>query len=201
MQLRTQRPAPRFRPSANEMPLRRPSAKMAGMKLLIVTHHRLDLWIAPPWFVDRLRIEFPQSEVVRLTSYDNVEKELPETEVAFSYSIRPEQLQFANKLRWVHSPAAAIHQFLYPAFVSSDILLTNAREVHGPVVAEHVLRLSSLSPNGFLNMFAIKSSACGGRKNYGSKADARAKSRDRLSAWLAWVALAAMSRSTRPPWV
>jgi len=114
---------------------------MAGMKLLVVTHHRLDLWIAPPWFVDRLRTEFPQSEVVRLTSYDNVEKELPETEVAFTFSIRPEQLQFANKLRWVHSPAAAIHQFLYPAFVSSDIQLTNAREVHGPVVAEHVLAL------------------------------------------------------------
>jgi phosphoglycerate dehydrogenase-like enzyme len=111
------------------------------MKLLIATHHRLDLWIAPPWFADRLRKEFQQFEVVRLTSYDNMEKELPGAEVVFTFSIRPEQLPFANKLRWVHSPAAAIHQFLYPDFVNSDIVLTNAREVHGPVVAEHVIAL------------------------------------------------------------
>lgn len=111
------------------------------MKLLVVTHHRLDLWIAPPWFGDRLRTEFPQCEVVRLTSYDNMEKELRDTEVAFTFSIRPEQLPFANKLRWVHSAAAAIHQFLYPEFVDSDIVLTNAREVHGPVVGEHVIAL------------------------------------------------------------
>ena len=114
---------------------------MTRMKLLIATHHRLDLWIAPQWFTDRLQKEFQPFEVVRLTSYDNMEKELPEVEVAFTFSIRPEQLQFANKLRWVHSPAAAIHQFLYPEFVDSDIVLTNAREVHGPVVAEHVLAL------------------------------------------------------------
>lgn len=114
---------------------------MTRMKLLIATHHRLDLWIAPQWFADRLGKEFPQFQVVRLTSYDNLEKELPQTEVAFTFSIRPEQLQFANHLRWVHSPAAAIHQFLYPEFVASDIVLTNAREVHGPVVAEHVMAL------------------------------------------------------------
>ena len=114
---------------------------MTRMKLLIATHHRLDLWIAPQWFADRLRKEFPQFEVVRLTSYDNIEKELPEVEVAFTFSIRPEQLQFANRLRWVHSAAAAIHQFLYPEFVNSDIVLTNARQVHGPVVAEHVIAL------------------------------------------------------------
>jgi len=114
---------------------------MIRMKLLIATHHRLDLWIAPQWFADQLRKEFPQSEVVRLTSYDNMEQQLPETDVAFTFSIRAEQLPFANKLRWVHSPAAAIHQFLYPEFVASDIVLTNSREVHGPVVAEHVMAL------------------------------------------------------------
>ena len=75
-----------------------------------------------------------------------MEKELPEAEVVFTFSIRPEQLPFANKLRWVHSPAAAIHQFLYPEFVESDIVLTNAREVHGPVVAEHVIAARNAAP-------------------------------------------------------
>lgn len=108
-------------------------------KLLIATHHRLDLWIAPDWFAARLRKEFPQLEVVRLTSYEGIEKELADADIAFTFSIRPEQFREAKRLRWIHSPAAAVHQFLYPELVNSDVILTNAREVHGPVVAEHVL--------------------------------------------------------------
>src|SRR5437667_10570 len=32
-------------------------------KLLIATHHRLDLWIAPEWFAERLRKDFPQQRL------------------------------------------------------------------------------------------------------------------------------------------
>ncbi len=42
---------------------------------------------------------------------------------------------------WIHSPAAAVHQLIFPELVNSDVILTNAREVHGPVVAEHVIAL------------------------------------------------------------
>src|SRR5579864_2711366 len=107
-------------------------------KLLIATHHRLDLWIAPEWFAERLRKEFPQLEVVRMTTYDGIEKELADSDIAFTFSNRPEQFAHAKRLKWIHSPAAAVHQFLFSELVNSDVILTNAREVHGPVVAEHV---------------------------------------------------------------
>src|SRR5713101_5336072 len=110
-------------------------------RLLIATYHRLDLWVVPQWFSERLSKDFLQLEVVRLTNYDNVEKELADAEIAFTFSLRPKQFQAARKLRWIHSPAAAVHQFLFPELVNSDVILTNAREVHGPVVAEHVLAL------------------------------------------------------------
>ena len=110
-------------------------------KVLIVTHHRLDLWIAPEWFADRIRDNFPQLEVVRLTTYDEVEKQLADSDIAFTFSLRPEQFRRARRLRWIHSPAAAVHQLMFPELVNSDVVLTNAREVHGPVVAEHVLAL------------------------------------------------------------
>src|SRR5947207_4090567 len=113
----------------------------AIMKLLIATYHRLDLWIAPEWFTERLAAEFPQLQIVRFTSYEGIEKELVEAEIAFTFSLRAEQFQAASKLAWIHSPAAAVHQFLFPELVNSDIILTNAREVHGPVVAEHVMAL------------------------------------------------------------
>ena len=110
-------------------------------KLLIATHHRLDLWIAPEWFAERLRRDFPQLEIVRITGYDGMEKELPDTEIGFLFSLRPEQFKVARNLRWVHSPAAAVHQFLFPELVNSDVALTNAREVHGAVVAEQVMAM------------------------------------------------------------
>jgi D-2-hydroxyacid dehydrogenase (NADP+) len=109
------------------------------MKILIATYHRLDLWIAPDWFAERLRKQFPQFKVVRMTTYDDIGKEIADTDIAFTFSLRPEQFAEAERLRWIHSPAAAVHQFLFPTLVNSDVILTNAREVHGSVVAEHVI--------------------------------------------------------------
>ena len=36
-------------------------------------------------------------------------------------------------------PAAAVHQLLFPELVASNVVLTSARDVHAPVVAEHVI--------------------------------------------------------------
>jgi phosphoglycerate dehydrogenase-like enzyme len=111
------------------------------MKLLIVLHHRFELWTAPAWLAERLRKEFPQLEIVHLNSYEQIEDELRDAEIAIAWSLRPQQLTAAKKLRWIHSPAAAVHQLMFPELVNSDIIVTNAREVHGPVVAEHVIAL------------------------------------------------------------
>ena len=108
-------------------------------KLLIFVHHPFDLWNAPSWFAERLQAEFPQLNVVHLPDYQRVDSEIPDTEIGIAWSIRPEQIKAAKRLRWIHSPAAAVHQLIFPELVESDIVLTNAREVHGPVVAEHVI--------------------------------------------------------------
>jgi len=110
-------------------------------KLLIFVHHRFEQWNAPDWFPSRLRQEFPQVTIVHLHDYKRVDEEIVDAEIAISWSIRPEQIPAAKKLRWIHSPAAAVHQLMFPELVNSDIILTNAREVHGPVVAEHVIAL------------------------------------------------------------
>ena len=77
--------------------------------------------------------------MIHLSGYEGVEEEIRDAEVAITWSLRPEQLKLASKLRWIHSPAAAVHQLMFPELVESDVVLTNAREVHGPVVAEHVI--------------------------------------------------------------
>jgi phosphoglycerate dehydrogenase-like enzyme len=86
-----------------------------------------------------LRQEFPQLNVVHLPDYQGVDTEIRDTDIAITWSIKPEQVRSAAKLRWIHSPAAAVHTLIFPEIVESQIQITNARDVHGPVVAEHVM--------------------------------------------------------------
>ncbi len=111
------------------------------MKVLIVLQHRFELWNAPGWFVEKLRNDFPQLEIVHLATYEKVETHLHDAEVVITWSLRPEQFALAKQLRWIHSPAAAVHQLMFPELVSSSVMVTNARDVHAPVVAEHVMAL------------------------------------------------------------
>ncbi len=111
------------------------------MKVLIILQRQFELWDCPHWFEQNLRRDFAGVEIARCLNYEGIEQDLREADVALTYSLRPEQLAIAEKLRWVHSPSAAIHQFMFPEFVKRKVLLTNGSEVHGPVVAEHVLAL------------------------------------------------------------
>jgi len=111
------------------------------MKLLILHAHRFELWNAPAWLAERLRADFPQLEVEHLTSYEGVERAIAGADIFLGWSLRPEQLAHAKKLRWLHSPAAAVHQLMTPELIAHPVVVTNARSVHGPVVAEHALAL------------------------------------------------------------
>ena len=118
---------------------RSPDDPISSVKVLIILHHRFELWNAPAWFAQRLGHDFPQLQIISLDSYEGVEEHLRDAEIVISWSLRPEQLSEAKCLRWIHSPAAAVHQLIFPELVNSDIALTNSRKVHGPVVAEHVI--------------------------------------------------------------
>jgi phosphoglycerate dehydrogenase-like enzyme len=111
------------------------------MKLLIVIQHRLELWNAPSWFGERLGHDFPGLEIAQRKSYDGVETDLADAEVIFTISLRPKQFTAAPKLRWIHAPTAAVHQFMFRELIEGQTVLTNSTEVHGPVVAEHVIAL------------------------------------------------------------
>src|SRR5579864_5836805 len=111
------------------------------MKLLIVVHHNFDLWNVPAWFGERLTQEFLQLQVTQRDTYEGIEEYLRDAEIIFSGSLRPEQFAAARNLRWIHAPSAAVHQLLFPELVKSAVVVTNSREVHGPVVAEHVIAL------------------------------------------------------------
>ncbi|HKW74006.1 MAG TPA: D-2-hydroxyacid dehydrogenase, partial [Terriglobales bacterium] len=109
------------------------------MKVLIVHHHRFELWHAPAWLRERLQSAFPEIEFVQFENFDRIFEEIGDTDVFIGFSLRPEQFTAAKKLRWIHSPAAAVHQLMFPELVLSDVVVTNSTSVHGPVVAEHAI--------------------------------------------------------------
>jgi phosphoglycerate dehydrogenase-like enzyme len=111
------------------------------MKLLVAAFSHLDLWTAPEWFAERLQTEFPQMSVARVTSGERLSEEIGDATVLFCGTVKPEQFLHARQLRWIHSSQAAVHQFLFPELINSNVVLTNAREVHGVVVSEHVMAL------------------------------------------------------------
>lgn len=111
------------------------------MKILIILHHRFDLWQAPPWFAERLRQDFPGLEVVHLSDYDRVNDEIADADIVIGWSLRGEQIKAARKLRWIHSTATAVHALMSAELRAGNVVLTNARDVHGPVVAEHAMAL------------------------------------------------------------
>jgi len=111
------------------------------MKILICHHHRFELWCAPPWLRDRLASDFPKVDFVYLPSYDLLSGQIPDADVLIGWSIRPDQFAAARKLKWIHSPAAAVHQLMFPELIKSEVVVTNSGDVHGPVVAEHAIAL------------------------------------------------------------
>src|SRR6266404_3834860 len=111
------------------------------MKVVIALPHRFSLWQAPPWFIERLKSQFPQIFFVEVKDYMGLPVHLKDADVFVGWSLRPEQLAMAPKLLWIHSPAAAVHQLMFPLLVKSKIMVTNSSEVHGQVVAEHAMAL------------------------------------------------------------
>lgn len=115
---------------------------MPGKRKVVILHrHRFELWNEPGWVPQRLARDFPELDVVHLDSYDELEGAIGDAEIYIGWSIRAEQFVTARRLRWIHSPTAAVHQLLLPEVVASPVVITNARSVHGPVVAESVMAL------------------------------------------------------------
>jgi phosphoglycerate dehydrogenase-like enzyme len=112
---------------------------MAQHKIAILLHDEFEMWRPPAWFVDKLRTDFPQTEIACSTQKRDDEQALRGADVMIGWALPPEQLHAAKSLRWIYSITAAVDQFLYPELISSEIALTNAGRVHGPVVAEHAI--------------------------------------------------------------
>lgn len=111
------------------------------MKLLVAVRQSDPAWDWPASAGARLREHFPQLDIQVLENWDLLEAALRDAEIYFGWRMTDAAFAAARCLRWIHSPAAGVQSLLVPALISSGIPITNARAVHGPVVAEHALAM------------------------------------------------------------
>jgi len=79
--------------------------------------------------------------VIHLPDYTRLAEELPDTDIFIGYSLRPEQLKDAKRLKWIHSTAAGVAQLMYPELRDSGVVVTNPRGIFAVPMAEHAIGL------------------------------------------------------------
>jgi len=113
----------------------------AETKLLVCVWHPFPQWRALPILPETIRHRWPAMRVVHLPDYDHLPQELPDTDIFIGASLRPEQLHYARKLKWIHSTAAGVSQLMYPELRNSGVILTNPSGIFSPPMAEHTMGL------------------------------------------------------------
>jgi phosphoglycerate dehydrogenase-like enzyme len=112
------------------------------MKILSTSYYdEFPIWTLPDWAVEELRTNFPDFEIVKLTSRDRLFDELPETDILFAWAVREDQIRAAKRLKWIHTGMAGLNWILIPTVVNSDILVSSSKGVHAIPIAEHTISL------------------------------------------------------------
>ncbi|MFQ5817288.1 MAG: D-2-hydroxyacid dehydrogenase [Terriglobia bacterium] len=115
--------------------------KPADTKLLFCVWHKFSQWHVPDWLLAAIRQRYPEMRVVYLNGYERLGEEVRDADILVGWSLHPEQLASATKLKWIHSLAAGVGQLMYPELRQSPVVVTNARGVHAVPMAEYTLGL------------------------------------------------------------
>jgi phosphoglycerate dehydrogenase-like enzyme len=115
--------------------------KPSETKLTICSWQPFTEWQAKPLMPETLRRRWPEMRVAHAKTFAEMPSELPDADIFVGASLRPEQLQIAKKLKWIHSTTAGIGQLAYPELRASRIVVTNASGVFSVPMAEHAIGL------------------------------------------------------------
>jgi phosphoglycerate dehydrogenase-like enzyme len=78
-------------------------------------------------------------DVVETKTREEVDAAIPEAEILFSWAYGDAVMARAERLRWLHVPAAGVGAYLTPSFRARGAVLTNSRGAHAIPIAEHVM--------------------------------------------------------------
>jgi phosphoglycerate dehydrogenase-like enzyme len=110
------------------------------MKILIHIQWPVKAWSIPDTHAAALQSAFPEVEFVRVHNIDDAARAIVDVDACFTPILRPGMAASAPKLRWVHSPAAAVEGLLPLAELAAHgVMVTNSKGVQAIPMAEHVM--------------------------------------------------------------
>ncbi|HEY4305112.1 MAG TPA: D-2-hydroxyacid dehydrogenase [Gemmatimonadaceae bacterium] len=110
------------------------------MRVLIFITWPVKAWSIPDAQVDALRARFPEIEFVHARTIDEARVLIADADAAFTPFLAPEAVAAAPRLKWVHSPAAAVEGLLpLEALSARTITISNSRGIQAVPIAESVM--------------------------------------------------------------
>ncbi len=90
-------------------------------------------------WAERLHSELPAYTVVLPKTDAEVLEHLPDTDAVYGW-VSPEQLKFANNLRWLQNPAAGpFPGYYYQALIEHPLIVCNPRGIYNDHIAQHIM--------------------------------------------------------------
>src|SRR3954469_9653494 len=95
----------------------------------------------PPEMLKELAVSAPNVRIVSPRGSD-LAKELEDADAMVGVSLTPELFKHARQLKWLHISSAGVETHgraigLFPELVDSNVVVTNAKNVYGPQIADH----------------------------------------------------------------
>jgi len=105
--------------------------------LLNVDSHR-KIWNLPEGTVEAITGRFPQIKVLRAQDGASLRAQLPLARILYTWHLPSHLFPLAQRLEWIHTPAAGVDHLLYPQLRQSDLILTNCRGIAADAMADHI---------------------------------------------------------------
>jgi phosphoglycerate dehydrogenase-like enzyme len=112
------------------------------LTVLVAIYSRFPSWNIPDAYLGRLRRAFPDHIFLHAHSDAEALELMPLADVVFMSEMRPAQFALAERLQWLHSPAAGVGGMLFPEMLASPVVMTNSRGISADTIAEHVIAMT-----------------------------------------------------------
>lgn len=110
------------------------------MRVLVFIQWPVRAWSIPDAHAEALAASFPDVEFVRAMSIEEAARAIVDVDACFTPFLTAEMIATATRLRWVHSPAAAVEGLLpLAALAAANIIVSNSKGVQAIPIAEHVM--------------------------------------------------------------
>ena len=145
-------------------------------KIVLDLNDRRPAWALPTWVSDEIRSALPEGWELHVMETEadgsgdgmvNLDPALGaaarEAEIYLGYGVPAALLREGKGLKWVHSGAAGVKGSLTPEMLSSPVLFTNSKGIHGPPMGDTALGMILFFSRGL--DFGMAAKARGGWDN------------------------------------